>query len=48
LQELHNVWWTGDRPCTQAGQVMPLALNLIPAEKREPAEQALLKEIDAH
>jgi len=48
LEKLHEVWWGGDRPCTQAGQVLPLALGMVPAENRAAVEKALLKEISAH
>lgn len=44
----HEVWWTGDRPCTQAGQVLPMALEMVPAEALPAAKQALLREIVAH
>lgn len=48
LEKLHELWWTGDRPCTQAGQVLPLALNLVPEQARAKVEAALLREITAH
>lgn len=48
LDQLHSVWWDGDRPCTQAGQVMPLALGMVPDAARPAAESALLREIAAH
>jgi len=48
LEQLHSVWWTGDRPCTQGGQVMALAMDVPPKEVRGQVEQALLKEIGAH
>jgi len=48
LEQLHSVWWTGDRPCTQGGQVMALAMDVPPKEVRGQVEQALLKEIEAH
>jgi alpha-L-rhamnosidase len=48
LEPLHSVWWTGDRPCTQAGQVMPLALGMVPDAARPAVESALLREIAAH
>ncbi len=48
LERLHTVWWTGDRPCTQTGQVLPLALDLVPTEVRPRAEAALRQEITAH
>jgi alpha-L-rhamnosidase len=48
FEQLHSCWWTGDRPCTQAGQVMALAMDIPPAEERAQVEQALLKEIEAH
>lgn len=44
----HETWWTGDRPCTQAGQVMPLALGMVPEGMRPAVEQALVREIAAH
>jgi alpha-L-rhamnosidase len=48
LAQMHETWWTGDRPCTQAGQVLPLALGIVPPENRAAAEQSLLREIVAH
>lgn len=48
LGKLHEVWWTGDRPCTQAGQTLPLALGMVPENVRPAAERALLREIAAH
>ena len=48
LEQSHTVWWTGDRPCTQAGQALPLALGLVPPEHRSAVERALLREIAAH
>ena len=45
---LHEVWWTGDRPCTQAAQVMALALGLAPVESRSAIGQVLCREIAAH
>jgi alpha-L-rhamnosidase len=44
----HPQWWPGDRPCTQAGQALPLALGLVPEDLRPKAEAALLREIAAH
>ena len=44
----HEVWWNGDRPCTQAGQTLALALGLVPDELRPTVKQALLREIAAH
>jgi alpha-L-rhamnosidase len=44
----HELWWTGDRPCTQAGQALPLALGLVPEAHRPAVKQALLREIAAH
>ncbi len=44
----HEIWWKGDRPCTQAGQVLPLALGLVPEQHRPAVKQALLHEIAAH
>ncbi len=48
LNRLHSLWWTGDRPCTQAGQVLPLALGIVPESARPAVENALLREIHAH
>jgi len=48
LASSHRVWWSGPRACTQAGQVLPLALDIAPEQHREAVEDALLKEIDAH
>ena len=48
LERLHSVWWDGDRPCTQAGQVMPLALGMVPDAAQPAVEAALLREIGAH
>jgi alpha-L-rhamnosidase len=48
LERTHEVWWTGDRPCTQAGQALPLALGMVPEESRAAVERALLREIAAH
>jgi alpha-L-rhamnosidase len=48
LERLHSVWWDGERPCTQAGQVMPLALGMVPDAVRPTVESALLREIAAH
>jgi alpha-L-rhamnosidase len=48
LEELHSCWWIGDRPCTQAGQALALAMNIPPKQVRGHVEQALLKEIEAH
>jgi alpha-L-rhamnosidase len=44
----HEIWWKGDRPCTQAGQALPLALGLVPEEHRPAVKKALLREIAAH
>jgi alpha-L-rhamnosidase len=44
----HELWWTGDRSCTQAGQIMPLALGLVPDNMRTKVESALVREIAAH
>ena len=38
----------GDRPCTQAGQVLPLALGMVADAQRPAVEKALLREIAAH
>jgi alpha-L-rhamnosidase len=48
LDQTHEVWWTGDRPCTQAGQALPLALGMVPEESRTAVEKALLRELAAH
>jgi len=48
LAPLHEIWWKDDRPCTQAGQVLPLALGLPPEVTRPAVEAALLREITAH
>jgi alpha-L-rhamnosidase len=48
MDKMHDIWWTGDRPCTQAAQVLPLALGMVPAENRDAVQKALLKEIAAH
>jgi alpha-L-rhamnosidase len=48
IERLHEIWWPGDRPCTQAGQVLPLALGMVPVEYKGAVEQALCKEISAH
>jgi alpha-L-rhamnosidase len=44
----HEIWWKGDRPCTQAGQALPLALGMVPEEHRPAVKRALLREIAAH
>ena len=48
LEDLHQIWWTGDRACTQAGQILPLALGMVPPESQKVVEAALLKEVQAH
>jgi alpha-L-rhamnosidase len=48
LDRLHSVWWSGVRPCTQAGQVLPLALGIVPDEVKSAAQMDLLHEIHAH
>ena len=48
LEALHELWWSGDRPCTQAGQVLPLALGLAPEAARPAVEAALRREVGAH
>ena len=48
LEALHSFWWTGDRPCTQAGQALALAMDIPTKEVRGQVEQALLKEIGTH
>lgn len=44
----HGEGVKGDRPCTQAGQVLPLALGMVPAASRPAVERALLREIADH
>jgi alpha-L-rhamnosidase len=44
----HEIWWQGDRPCTQASQALPLALGLVSEEHRPAVQKALLREIAAH
>ena len=44
----HETWWPGDRPCTQTGQALPLALGIVPENVRPAAERALLREVAAH
>lgn len=44
----HEIWWTGDRVPTQAGQTLPLAVGLVPEEVVPLVEKALLSEIEAH
>lgn len=44
----HAIWWSGDRPCTQAGQALPLALGLVPEAARPAVKRALLRELAAH
>ena len=44
----HSEWWAGNRPCTQAGQVIPIELNLVPETVKEKANDALRREIEAH
>jgi alpha-L-rhamnosidase len=48
LEALHEIWWQGDRPCTQAGQVLPLALGMVPDAHRAAVVDALLREVVAH
>ena len=50
LNSLHTEWWQGDRPCTQAGQIMALALGLVPEDPAVKAKvtEALFREIAAH
>jgi alpha-L-rhamnosidase len=44
----HEIWWKGNRVCTQAGQVLPLALGMVPENSRFVVEESLLREIKAH
>ncbi len=46
--DVHEIWWSGDRPCTQAGQTLALALGVVPDAVRPKAEAALVREIAAH
>ena len=48
LEQIHEMWWSGDRPCTQAGQVLPLVLGMVPHDTIPLVEKALLREIEAH
>jgi alpha-L-rhamnosidase len=48
LGPLHEIWWEGGRPATQAGQVLPLAAGLVPEAARSAVEAALLRELSAH
>lgn len=43
-----KIWWQGNTVCTQAGQLLPLALGLVPDEMIPLVEKALLSEIAAH
>ena len=44
----HEIWWTGNRVPTQAGQALPLALGLVPEDLIPLVEKALFSEIEAH
>jgi alpha-L-rhamnosidase len=44
----HEKWYPGDKTCTQAGQVLPIALGMVPAECIKASTDALLREIRAH
>ncbi len=44
----HQIWWTGDRVPTQAGQALALATGLVPENERASVEKALVKEVEAH
>lgn len=48
LKQLHETWWTGDRPCTQGGQALAIMLGLVPDDVRAKADEAILREIQAH
>lgn len=50
LNVLHHEWWKGNRPCTQAGQIMALALGLAPEDStvKVKVTEALIQEIAAH
>ena len=44
----HKIWWSGNRVCTQAGQILPLALGLVPERQIPLVQKTLLSEIEAH
>ena len=44
----HDFWWNGSRVCTQAGQILPLALGMVPEDSRSVVRESLLREIKAH
>jgi alpha-L-rhamnosidase len=44
----HKNWWSGNRVCTQAGQVLPLAVGLAPEKQIPLIVKSLLSEIEAH
>ena len=44
----HKIWWSGNTVCTQAGQILPLSLGLVPEKMIPLVEKALLSEIEAH
>jgi len=48
LKANHKIWWSGNRTCTQAGQVLPLAVGIVPKDLCSIVEESLLKEIKAH
>lgn len=44
----HKIWWTGEKVPTQAGQILPLALGLVPEKVIPLVEKALMSEIESH
>ena len=44
----HEIWWEGDRVPTQSGQILPLAVGLVPEDLVPKVKQVLLNEIEAH
>jgi len=44
----HEIWWSGDRVPTQSGQILPLAVGLVPEDLVPLVQEVLLKEIEAH
>ena len=44
----HKIWWKGEKVPTQAGQILPLALGLVPGKMIPLVQKALLSEIESH
>ena len=44
----HEKWYPEDKICTQAGQVLPIALGMVPGDCIKASTDALLREIKAH